>query len=565
MKKIILSCLLLAAFSGLSLAQSSPSYGLNPLSGKWAISFEGGTTYTLSDFRKAGLDYFARAMGEYFFPSTNPAIFGLRINADIGRLTGSVKPSGSTVDKFRTPIMFVGGGLIAALAVDEDIFPYAYAGAAFLIFDPKGVDGKRLPHNLVNEYSRQEFLLQGELGIRFLLEPELSLNLSGGLDLVQTDKLDDIQTGNSKDIFFNFQTGLSFYFGGDIDTDQDGVLDAQDACPETPQGVRVDEFGCPLDSDGDGVPDYLDRCSDTSPNIAVDNFGCPLDSDGDGVPDDMDRCSNTPPRVSVDKNGCPLDSDGDSVPDYLDNCPGTKSGVEVDKYGCPLKSQERQLPEITNINLSGEVNFKTGKSDLLAGAKLKLDKAVEVLKNYPQTKWRIEGHTDITGSYQLNMRLSEQRAASVADYLISRGIDPSRLEVIGYGPDYPIGDNNTESGRSLNRRVSIELVDITGEYNQTNTGRNPTDLKTGEYNSFAERNVGNMIFTDGKQYCYQVSSWRSYDKAIAEVNKWKNRGEDAFVVEANNIPGIEGTWYRVRIGYFRTLSEAREHRSRTGN
>ena len=560
MKTFTISLILIATLFSTSFAQESGSYGLNPLSGNWALGIEGGATYTLADFKTAKPDYFARIMGEYFLPSTSPLIFGLRLHADVGRLSGSR----SSTDQFKTPIIIGGGGVSMAYAVEDNIFPYVFVGTSLLYFDPKDINGNRLPNNKVNQYSRQEFLLQGELGIRFLLEPELSLNFSGGFDYVNTDKLDDIQSGTQKDVFFNFQTGLSFYFGGEKDADKDGVLDADDACPETPQGVRVDEFGCPLDSDHDGVPDYLDRCPDTSPNVMVDNFGCPLDSDGDGVPDDIDKCSNTPPRVSVDKNGCPLDQDGDGVPDYLDNCPGTKSGVEVDKFGCPIKSQEKQLPEVTNINLSGEVNFKTGKSDLLPGAKLRLDKAVDVLRNYPQTKWRIEGHTDNTGSYQLNMRLSEQRAASVADYLISKGIDPSRLEVIGYGPDYPIGDNSTSSGRSLNRRVTIELVDVTGQYNQT-TGRKSTDVSTGEYDSFAERNVGNMIFTDGKMYCYQVSSWRSYDKAVGEVNKWKSKGENAFIVEANNLPEIPGTWYRVRIGYFKTLSEAKEHRSRTGN
>ena len=565
MKTCIVSLFLLLIFSFTSLAQVAGFNENNPLSDKWALSFEGGATYTLSDYKDAGIDYLARTTFEYYFSTPNPVIFGIRGSAGIGRLTGSGGGPDPNYNKFKTPIYFFGGGLDASFNVEENIFPYIYAGVGHLHFDPKDVRGNRLPLNSVSTYARQEFLIQGELGIRFLLQPELSLNFNGGADVVFSDNLDDVRAGENNDIFFTFQTGLSFYFSGENDADKDGISDEYDACPETPQGVRVDEFGCPVDTDRDGVPDYLDKCPQTEFNVMVDNSGCPLDSDEDGVPDYLDKCSNTPPNISVDNNGCPLDQDNDGVPDYMDNCPGTAPGTEVDKFGCPPKSQEKQLPEITNMVLTGEVNFRVGKSDLLAGAVQRLDKLVEVLKRFPQTRWRIEGHTDNTGSYQTNMRLSEQRAASVADYLISRGIDASRLEVIGYGPDYPIADNRTEAGRSLNRRVSIEMIDISGGVEQTTTGRQNTNVNSGEYNSYAERNVGNMIFTDGKLYCYQVSSWRSYDKAQAEVNRLKGKGENAFIVEANNVPGLQGTWYRVRIGYFKSLSEARDHRSRYGN
>ncbi|MBN2398563.1 MAG: thrombospondin type 3 repeat-containing protein, partial [Deltaproteobacteria bacterium] len=120
------------------------------------------------------------------------------------------------------------------------------------------------------------------------------------------------------------------------DSDGDGVPNDTDECPDTPEGVKVDERGCPLDSDGDGVPDYLDKCPGTPKGIEVDCDGCPPDSDGDGVPDYLDRCPGTPTGVKVDEWGCPLDTDGDGVPDHLDKCPGTPKGVKVDEWGCPL-------------------------------------------------------------------------------------------------------------------------------------------------------------------------------------------------------------------------------------
>ena len=563
MRTIFLSILFVTAiFSSSVFSQVAGYQGLNPLSGRWVVSAEGGVTYAKTDFRNSLIDHYARVMGEYFLPTKNSGIFGLRVKFGLGRLKGSGGVSNYPIDEFKTQISEIGGGIDFTLAASDEIFPYVYAGVSYLFFDPKDKHGNRLPNNTVKKYSRQEWSLQGELGIRFLLSTDLSLNLNGTIFYEDTDELDDVIAGRDNDVFFTILGGLSFYFGGVKDTDKDGVRDEDDACLETPQGVKVNEFGCAIDTDADGVPDYLDRCPQTPANIIVDASGCPIDTDDDGVPDYLDQCSNTPPNVSVDRRGCPFDEDGDGVPDYKDNCPGTSPGTEVDRFGCPLKSQEKKLPETTKLMLSGEVNFKTGKSDLLPGAKLKLDKLNEVLKNYPNTKWRIEGHTDNTGSFELNMRLSEKRAISVADYLIMKGIETSRLEVIGFGPDYPIADNSTESGRSLNRRVSVEMIDEVGEYDRSRERK--TFDADAEYNKSAERNIGNMIFTDGRLYCYQVSSWRSYDKAVREVDRLQARGENAFIMEATNIPGIEGTWYRVRIGYFKSLSEARDHQSRSG-
>jgi len=71
-------------------------------------------------------------------------------------------------------------------------------------------------------------------------------------------------------------------------------------------GVKVDAKGCPIDSDNDGVADYLDKCPDTPANVKVDKNGCPIDSDNDGVADYLDKCPDTPKDFKVDQNGCPV-------------------------------------------------------------------------------------------------------------------------------------------------------------------------------------------------------------------------------------------------------------------
>ncbi len=234
------------------------------------------------------------------------------------------------------------------------------------------------------------------------------------------------------------------------DSDNDGVPDSLDKCPDTPAGVAVDKDGCPLDSDKDGVPDYLDKCPGTPAGVAVDKDGCPLDSDKDGVPDYLDKCPGTPAGVAVDKDGCPLDSDKDGVPDYLDKCPGTPLGTLVDKDGCPLP------PEKVSITLA--IEFDTDKAVIKKKYHDEIGRVAEFLKKYPNAKGAIEGHTDNVGGAAYNQKLSERRARAVMDYLVKKyGIDPARLEAKGYGLTRPIASNKTAEGRQNNRRVEAHF------------------------------------------------------------------------------------------------------------
>lgn len=129
----------------------------------------------------------------------------------------------------------------------------------------------------------------------------------------------------------NLQIGLGWHFklGANAvnkDTDEDGVMDDEDKCPDVP-GVPTG-FGCP-DADGDGIIDELDKCPEISGKKKFD--GC-LDTDGDGISDPMDDC---PEEAGVEANfGCPekpKDSDGDGIPDVTDQCP-EESGTAA---GCP--------------------------------------------------------------------------------------------------------------------------------------------------------------------------------------------------------------------------------------
>ncbi|MEO1481725.1 MAG: OmpA family protein [Myxococcota bacterium] len=247
--------------------------------------------------------------------------------------------------------------------------------------------------------------------------------------------------------------GLDAFKGcPDPDPDKDGVPADKDKCPDVAGEAQFD--GCPNpDRDGDGVPNESDACPDLSGEEAN---GCPAtDKDGDGVKDEDDEC---PEQAGDMANGCPnLDKDEDGVPIPADQCPEEKETVNgyQDGDGCP-----DEVPEAVKT-FTGKIegiNFATGSSRLTPDSLPILDRAVDVLKEFPDLRLRISGHTDSTGSAAGNERISQARADSVVAYMVSKGIAAERLEGKGFGEAKPIADNGTSQGRAANRRIEFELI-----------------------------------------------------------------------------------------------------------
>lgn len=246
------------------------------------------------------------------------------------------------------------------------------------------------------------------------------------------------------------------------DRDGDGVVDRLDQCPDTPGIIEgcpdkdgdgfIDSIdkcpdvagmldGCP-DKDGDGVADMDDKCPDTAGTVN----GCP-DKDGDGVADMDDKC----PDVAGTMDGCP-DTDGDGLADNVDSCP-TQAGTAANK-GCPEIKEE--VKEVLKFAMSA-VQFETGTANLKLESQTVLDQIVDIMGQYPDYKLSISGHTDDRGSEEANQILSEDRAKSCYQYLISKDVSPNRLTFAGYGETMPIGNNATVAGRKRNRRVEFNL------------------------------------------------------------------------------------------------------------
>lgn len=340
---------------------------------------------------------------------------------------------------------------------EERLVPYVSAALGYL-----GIDGK---DGLEDENQAQ---FNYGAGLKYFVSENLALN---------TEVRHMLDTSGEPNSLL-YQAGLVFFLGEKIkrDSDNDGVLDENDACPntpagapvdskgclldsdkdcvfdyqdkcpDTPRGAPVDSDGCALDSDNDGVLDYKDKCPDTAAGVAVDRMGCALDSDNDGVIDANDACPDTPAGAPVDSDGCRLDSDNDGVFDDMDRCPNTMAGAQVDENGCQVK-----------INLM--IQFDTNKAEILERHTSELDKARTFIKKYPGQKILISGHTDSVGAAEYNKKLSQRRADAVKNYLIEEdGINSKDLATKGFGEEKPIASNDTAAGRQQNRRVELGVL-----------------------------------------------------------------------------------------------------------
>jgi outer membrane protein OmpA-like peptidoglycan-associated protein len=238
-------------------------------------------------------------------------------------------------------------------------------------------------------------------------------------------------------------------FNGCPDTDNDGIKDADDKCPG--EAGPTENKGCPYpDRDKDGVADKDDKCPDVVG--AKDNKGCPVDKDADGVMDGDDKCPDVAGLARY--SGCPIpDTDGDSVNDEEDKCPnnmGTKA-----RNGCP-EEVKKEIVEKVNY-AARRIHFAQGKADLMPASATVLDEVVLILKQNPDIKLSIEGHTSGDAAYDANMKLSQDRANRVKAYLQLKGIAASRLSAKGFGPNKPLNAGKTAAEKAKNRRVELKL------------------------------------------------------------------------------------------------------------
>jgi OmpA-OmpF porin, OOP family len=311
----------------------------------------------------------------------------------------------------------------------------------------------------------------GGLGVTFWFVENVGLQLQSTYKHSFDDRMERGMEGNIPSHMQHF-VGLTFKFGGK-DTDGDGIYDKDDACPEVagpkefngcpdtdgdkiidkddacPEEAGLAEFnGCP-DRDADGIADKDDACPDEAGLKSLN--GCP-DTDGDGVTDKSDKCPTV--KGPAENGGCPWpDTDGDGVLDKDDRCPEVKGTVA--NNGCPEMSEE----QVKQLNAYAKtILFNSGKATFKKETFPVLQAIAAILKEFPTSRFMIEGHTDSDGKDAMNQTLSENRAHAVVNYLIENGIAADRLQHAGYGESRPIDTNKTTKGKANNRRVEVKLI-----------------------------------------------------------------------------------------------------------
>ncbi len=535
-----------------SIFAQNQSENIHPFAGSWVISGEAGAVLGITDFPENQTKFSGRVLLEYFLPTKSKSVFGARLFGGAGYVGGKGKvsnlPSYSDINELRTEFAYGGAGIVYSFSLGKVVQPYLMGGISYLFFNPLNEHGAEMPRNSLDEYSKDDINYLGEIGIRFLVKEHFSFNFGYTLNYLVDDNIDDFLT-TEDDALHTIFGGVSFYFGRSSDSDNDGIKDNEDLCQNTPLGVKVDEFGCAVDSDNDKIPDYKDLCSDT------------------------------PNGVDVDSNGCPVDLDLDGIADYLDNCPDSKMNAIVDEYGCEQINDVEEIAVITidEVNTSPEqiednaelgfttfaensteriINFTLGNAQLTQHSTEQLDRLAKKMKEDLSIKWAIIGYADNKGSEDNNFTLSLQRADAILNYLVNKNIPRANLQVYGLGPYRPIADNSIEFGRALNRRA--EVIEMT-KFAERNSNQKTIDINN--YAFSEEYNIGSLIFTDGKYYCIQISSWKTARSAEREVKKLIDKGHSAFRVEAKNDKNGE-IIHRVRIGYFETLSGAKGYLNR---
>jgi outer membrane protein OmpA-like peptidoglycan-associated protein len=394
----------------------------------------------------------------------NSALFGLRVGVMFNDMIGIEGEIGVIPTESRTLVFDIWNltyrAHLIAQFVSADpaikLVPFALAGGgAMTVVDSKNTD--------VIAKDTDAMLYVG-VGAKYLVDNGWGLRADARLLFPPSS------AGNGPTI--DFEALLSIYkeFGrkevekvvvaeAPRDSDGDGITDDLDKCPMEPEDMDgfQDEDGCPdLDNDKDGIPDTIDRCP-MKPG-PLENGGCPdEDKDGDGIIDRLDPC---PDQAGPKENhGCPdPDRDNDGIPDRVDVCPD-EPGVKEER-GC-AKKYKMVVVKKDKIEIKKQIKFASGSAKIIGVESFTiLDDVAQVLRDMPTIKKvRIEGHTDSLGKDLTNLRLSQARADAVMAQLLKRGIDPGRMEAVGYGEEKPIASNGTAKGRAENRRTEFNIVE----------------------------------------------------------------------------------------------------------
>ncbi|QXV67486.1 OmpA family protein [Mucilaginibacter achroorhodeus] len=303
------------------------------------------------------------------------------------------------------------------------IQPYLSAGAGYMGYKTTVTNNTPGAATVSTNGTNKEWFVPVGLGFKFNVASGVNIDLGYQVNFVQADNFDGVNAGTTNDRFSYAHIGLEFALG----SSKKPQLSAYNPVNSmrTEYLWKAQQLQAQVDAEKAKNAELQRGLEETNANVAK----LTVDSDGDGVIDLNDKCPNTPSGTKVDGSGCPL----------------AKPVVVVTE-------EDRRVVRDAIANLE----FDLGKATIRDKSFPSLDRVARLLvdKNF---SLKLAGHTDNTGSKDLNMRLSKDRAEAVKTYLVEKGANPSRIEATGYGQTQPIASNKTAAGRQQNRRVEFTL------------------------------------------------------------------------------------------------------------
>jgi outer membrane protein OmpA-like peptidoglycan-associated protein len=472
MKKIKVLLIILFCATSINHGQFS-KFKINPYSNSLLFSLGGGITHNNTDYSNSELGLFGSGKVEYYFNSSSEFFWGFQLSSNYSELIGN-----SDLIEFNQDVISVGPSIKAGYLFNKSFSPYVGLGIQNLWFEDL---------NSIN--------MSAEFGLRYLISKYFAIYGELNLNFPSSDELDKLDVKGSKnDFFMNISLGISYAVDLTVtnDIDGDGIYNENDNCPEQAEDFDgfEDNDGCPeFDNDNDGIVDVSDNCPEEPEDYDgfEDNDGCPdSDNDNDGILDINDTCPDLKEDFDgfADSDGCPeLDNDNDGILDQNDKCPNepeTFNSFE-DADGCPdtlskqvqledVKPKEEQKKVVSEpvkkvrlavpneFQIPGDELFEDNSAIIKTSAKEELNEIAEQLKINRDFKWRIEGHTDTSGSKRQLKVLSTSQANAVLNFFISKGLLPSMFTAVRMADQSPVAPNSTIQGKILNRRIKIKRI-----------------------------------------------------------------------------------------------------------
>ncbi|UIR56566.1 OmpA family protein [Sphingobacterium sp. SRCM116780] len=395
----------------------------------WSIGIGAGllNQSNIFGFNRKGYDDLDHNLGysAYIKKQISPS-FGFKASYLGGKVGGAYK-DGSASYETKTPWSAALSGEWTMANSNWRFFnsfikPYFSVGLGVLNFEPTVTTGT----TATTQESQSKLFVPADFGFKFAIAKGINLDLGYQLNWANQD-FDGANTGTYKNDLFSYaHAGLEFALGNSSKPALNN---------SNPVATLVNDYN--------GKYDELKAQRD-----ALEASNKALQSKVEALNADLQ------------------DDDGDGVANKFDKCPGTPAGSVVDGAGCPIKvKNETKVIEKVMVTEADRktvdeaiknLEFETSKSVIRPSSYGSLDKVAALLidKNF---SLKLAGHTDNTGSQQLNLRLSKERAEAVKAYLVSKGANASRIEATGYGPNQPIASNKTAEGRQQNRRVEFTL------------------------------------------------------------------------------------------------------------